>query len=664
MKHFLQSAGNFLICIQYQIRNSLTAYHSFSLLNATGFKGTPAKKGKQTLTIYRIAYVFVAFAFLFLVTMQYCLGQLSLSRSSAPVLTGNTSAIQFYYALPGKTIRVPNAAGVACTNPVTANAGPSDTSVCVNQTLHLNGVAGGDYTTVAWTTTGDGTFTPDTFSLNVVYHPGAFDLQDMAFTLTFKANADAPCIAASDQINVHLLALPVTVTTSNSPVCEGSALDLGAGGGNSFLWSGPNGYSGYSMDTTIFPVTLNQSGTYYVTITNADGCSKQDSAIVLINPVSGSIGSPIAACDSATLPWGETVTVTDDYSTVYTAFNGCDSTVTIHVTIKYSSIIDTTVAACDSFNWYGIEYTSSGNIVHMIPGGNSQGCDSSIVLHLTINRINDGNACTTDVCNTSAGTVTHTPIPVDDGNACTTDACNTSTGIVTHTNAADDGFACSIDACNTLTGQISHDYSACTPVVNVKAFIQGYYWEDGKMKPVMFNQGVPVATEGQVDSVMIELHDTVNFSVIADQYKGVIDTGGNVTGSLSIASIGTRYYLAFRHRNSVLTCSANPVLLNVVSSYDFTSNQDSTYGGNVTLDSYGIGKWLIYSGDVSIPFQDGYVGTDDVTNVDNDNLVGMYFDNATYFMLVTDISGDGYVGTDDVTLTNNNNLYLVSSLHP
>ena len=46
----------------------------------------------------------------------------------------------------------------------------------------------------------------------------------------------------------------------------------------------------------------------------------------------------------------------------------------------------------------------------------------------------DGNACTTDACDTSTGQITHTPVNIDD-NACTTDACDTSTGAITHTAA-------------------------------------------------------------------------------------------------------------------------------------------------------------------------------------------------------------------------------------
>jgi len=69
----------------------------------------------------------------------------------------------------------------------------------------------------------------------------------------------------------------------------------------------------------------------------------------------------------------------------------------------------------------------------------------------------NGDACTTDVCDPTTGTCTNEPIVCDDGDACTTDECvegqcvNTPTG-------CDDGDACTIDEC--IDGACVH-----TPVV-------------------------------------------------------------------------------------------------------------------------------------------------------------------------------------------------------
>ena len=622
-----------LFCIGFQPSKSMTEVIPYLVLKSAGLRTHSAKQKESSFLFIKMAYAIFAIAFLVLGDVGKCHGKLNKEdiqsafysggsesfrlpsgNQSISLHQGKPSSKQAIHTPDKKKSNPPVMSGTICSNPVFADAGPATDSICIGQTLSLNGVVGGDFVSVAWSTTGDGTFFPDAFSLNADYHPGTLDSLNMTFRLTLTANANSPCLPASDEMEVLILDLPVTTTTSNSPVCEGSSLDLGAGGGTYFLWTGPNGYTGYSIDTTIFPVALNQSGTYYVTISNESGCSSLDSVIVVVRPSSGSIENPIVACDSAALPWGETVTVTDVYQMIYPAANGCDSIVTIHVTIN-NSAGDTTASFCGHFTWYGIDYTTSGDKIHVIQGGNVHGCDSVVTLHLTIPPV-------------------------------------------------DDGFACSIDACNTLTGVVTHDYSACIATLNVKAYIEGFYGPGKRMVPVMLNQGVPGATETQVDSVTIELHSESDFSVIVDQYKGVIDTGGHVSGILNTTSIGTHYYLVFRHRNSVMTCSTNPVFLNVITNYDFTASQDSTYGGNVIIDSFNDGKWLIYSGEVSIPIQDEFVGTDDVTNVDNDNFLGLSFFNSDYFQLVRDISGDGYLGTDDVTITNNNNLRGVYSLHP
>src|SRR5207253_1269363 len=78
--------------------------------------------------------------------------------------------------------------------------------------------------------------------------------------------------------------------------------------------------------------------------------------------------------------------------------------------------------------------------------------------------IDDGNACTQDLCNTGTGQITHPPTNeggiCDDGNACTTAGTSTChTGSCSGGTAIpgiDDGNTCTQDLCNTSTGQITH----------------------------------------------------------------------------------------------------------------------------------------------------------------------------------------------------------------
>ena len=69
------------------------------------------------------------------------------------------------------------------------------------------------------------------------------------------------------------------------------------------------------------------------------------------------------------------VTIPDSY--------GCDSTVIMHLTINYPVEAEVTEIACDSITWNGITYTTSGDYTYVTTGSN--GCDSTTIMHLTVN---------------------------------------------------------------------------------------------------------------------------------------------------------------------------------------------------------------------------------------------------------------------------------------
>ena len=84
--------------------------------------------------------------------------------------------------------------------------------------------------------------------------------------------------------------------------------------------------------------------------------------------------------------WNDvTYTETGDYEQTFQNIYGCDSIVTLHLTVNYNS--DTTylsATSCDYYYWYDQIYTQSGQYETAIP--NSYGCDSILVLNLTINH--------------------------------------------------------------------------------------------------------------------------------------------------------------------------------------------------------------------------------------------------------------------------------------
>ena len=158
--------------------------------------------------------------------------------------------------------------------------------------------------------------------------------------------------------------------------------------------------------------TYTQSGDYTQTLTNAGGCDSVVTLHLTVN-YSNTGDTTAVACDS--YGWyGNIYTTSGDYTHTLTNAAGCDSVVTLHLTVNYSNTGDTTAVACDSYDWYGTTYTLSGDYTHTLT--NVSGCDSVVTLHLTVNYSNTGDT-TVVVCGsygwygniyTLSGDYTHT----------------------------------------------------------------------------------------------------------------------------------------------------------------------------------------------------------------------------------------------------------------
>ena len=125
----------------------------------------------------------------------------------------------------------------------------------------------------------------------------------------------------------------------------------------------------------------NNTATY--TLTNVAGCD----SVVTLNLTIGhpnSSDTTAIACDR--FDWYEhhNLTESGDYTHTFTSVFGCDSVVTLHLTINHPNTGDTTAIACDSFDWYEqTNLTKSGNYTRTVT--NATGCDSVVTLHLTVN---------------------------------------------------------------------------------------------------------------------------------------------------------------------------------------------------------------------------------------------------------------------------------------
>ena len=152
-----------------------------------------------------------------------------------------------------------------------------------------------------------------------------------------------------------------------------------------------------------FGRTLSSSGDYTETLTTELGC---DSTITLHLTVHPSVTElvEVTVCESE-LPYhyvdGDINTTFEVGTPNLSVFNfqfstqhGCDSTVILTVNIVTATEGDTTATACSSFSWHGYtNLTESGDYTDVME--NAAGCDSTVTLHLTINVPTEGDTIAT-----------------------------------------------------------------------------------------------------------------------------------------------------------------------------------------------------------------------------------------------------------------------------
>jgi gliding motility-associated-like protein len=149
--------------------------------------------------------------------------------------------------------------------------------------------------------------------------------------------------------------------------------------------------------------TLTQAGTYTEVFQILQGCDSTATLILSVNPVyDESLAIQICDGDSYTFA-GQTYTTPGSYPVNFNTVFGCDSTVTLNLSLypEYSAAIDTAVCEGQTISFQGVDY---GPGVYPITFATVNGCDSTITLtvnqlpslNFTINPVNaqclDGNS--------------------------------------------------------------------------------------------------------------------------------------------------------------------------------------------------------------------------------------------------------------------------------
>lgn len=125
------------------------------------------------------------------------------------------------------------------------------------------------------------------------------------------------------------------------------------------------------------------SGVYTAVIPNAAGCDSTITINLTVGTATSSTISP-TVCTTYTAPDGATYSTSGIYTATIPNAQGCDSVITIDLTVSTITTSSITEVACDSYTAPDMAvYTTSGVYTATIPS--STGCDSVITINLTVN---------------------------------------------------------------------------------------------------------------------------------------------------------------------------------------------------------------------------------------------------------------------------------------
>lgn len=281
----------------------------------------------------------------------------------------------------------------------------SDSVVCVNTSIDFSTEACVDGIAYQW-------IVNDTLTIA--------DNESVTYEFTEAGNftvglyaSDGTCIS-NDQILVQVGATLASAGEEIS-ICLGDSAQLSASGGDSYSWSPSESLSDANIANPI--ATPDTSTTYYVDITDANGCQLTDSVQVWVNPLPVilpvTIDTTICNADTVSIQisnltpisnylytWTPTTglsctdcpnpeaTVTE--STVYTLnltnALGCSNSQTFSINIftidDLSSTIDTSLCASDSIFVANAWQNTSGTYTDTLIS--SLGCDSLLITNVTI----------------------------------------------------------------------------------------------------------------------------------------------------------------------------------------------------------------------------------------------------------------------------------------
>ena len=346
----------------------------------------------------------------------FVLGEANVSTAQSSVsqtLVNNTGSSQivsytvtpYIGACPGNAFTLDVSVG----STVTVAAINGATNICTGSTTQLASATTGG----VWTSS-DATVA--TISTTGVVTGLTAGTATMTYTVT-DANGCSASVSATINVNAGTTA---TITASGATTfCAGGSVTLTANAGSTYLWS--NGAQTQS-------ITVDVDGSYYVTVTNASGCSATSAAeAVTVNALPtatiASTGSNVCLGSTVTLTasggigyvWSNNATTasinvvaTNTYSVTVTDANGCENSASEVVTFNANPAVtisangptvfcqggSLTLTATGGSNYVwsngdqGASTTVSQSGAYYVIVTNASGCSTqSAIVNVTVNAL-------------------------------------------------------------------------------------------------------------------------------------------------------------------------------------------------------------------------------------------------------------------------------------
>ncbi|MBL7891861.1 MAG: PKD domain-containing protein, partial [Bacteroidia bacterium] len=168
-------------------------------------------------------------------------------------------------------------------------AGANATLCATTNSISLNGIVSGTTTTGQWSSSGTGSFAPNTTTLNPTYTFSAADKTAGSVTLRLSSTNNGSCPAGLDSLVVTLIQPPVTNAGADQFVCKGNNVTLAGtvvGGGGTGSWT-TNGSGTFSPNNTTLNAgytpstadTVAGSIKFFLTSTNNSTCAASNDTV-------------------------------------------------------------------------------------------------------------------------------------------------------------------------------------------------------------------------------------------------------------------------------------------------------------------------------------------------------------------------------------------------